>query len=239
MSSANYAKSLARVLVYEGGKVDDPQDPGGRTNQGVTQRTYNAFRRSQGEDARDVYGMSSVERNAIYKRSYWDVVRGDQLPGGLDLVVFDAAVNSGVGQATKWLQAALGDSYEGQHDGVMGDKTLQAISDFGDPADLVGEFCSRRLATLKRLRTWGRFGKGWSARIANVEKTGLSWIDVGPVIDAADVTSLMGNQKALIAGNLKDPPVSQIATHVTTAGATASAAISQATTGLQGATMFS
>jgi len=227
MSAADYGKALARVLVYEGGKVDDPRDPGGRTNQGVTQLTYNAWRRSQGLPQQDVYAMADAERDAIYKHSYWGVARGDDLPVGVDLVVFDAAVNSGAGQAVKWLQAALGDHYQGQLDGVLGDKTLQAVQDFGDEVDLVQEICSRRLATLQRLKTWTTFGKGWSARIANVQKTACSWIDSAPAVDAVDVSTVQGQQKAVVAGNLKDPAVSQIAAHLTTAATSAGAIASQ------------
>ena len=227
MSAADYGKALARVLVYEGGKVDDARDPGGRTNQGVTQRTYNAWRRSQGLPQQDVYAMADAERDAIYKHSYWGVARGDDLPVGVDLVVFDAAVNSGAGQAVKWLQAALGDHYQGQLDGVLGDKTLQAVQDFGDEVDLVQEICSRRLATLQRLKTWTTFGKGWSARIANVQKTACSWIDSAPAVDAVDVSTVQGQQKAVVAGNLKDPAVSQVAAHLTTAATSAGAIASQ------------
>jgi len=227
MSAEDFPKSLARVLVYEGGKVDDPADPGGRTDEGVTQRTYNAWRRSQSLGGQDVYLMTGTERDAIYRHSYWDLIRGDDLPVGVDLVVFDAAVNSGVGQAVKWLQAALGDSYQGQRDGVLGDKTLQAVSDFGDKADLVQEVCSRRLATLKRLTTWSRFGKGWAARVANVQKTGCAWADAAPIPDAVDVSSLGGHQKAPIDGNLKNPPVPQIVAHITTAATSTGTIASQ------------
>jgi lysozyme family protein len=227
MSAANFSKALARVLVYEGGKVDDPADPGGRTNQGVTQRTYDAWRRSQNLATRDVYTMANAERDAIYRHSYWDMVRGDALPVGVDLAVFDAAVNSGVGQAVKWLQSALGDHYTGQRDSVMGTKTLQAIQDFGDEGELVTEICSRRLATLKQLRTWSRFGKGWSARIANVQKTACSWIDTAPEPMLIDVSTVDGQRKAPVNGNLKEPVVSQLAAHVTTAATSAGAIASQ------------
>jgi lysozyme family protein len=228
MSAADYAKALARILVYEGGKVDDIDDPGGRTNQGVTQRTYSAWRRSQNLPQQGVYAMADAERDVIYKHGYWDAVRGDALPVGVDFVVFDAAVNSGAGQAVKWLQAALGDHYQGQIDGVLGDKTLQAVEDFGDEAALIQEICSRRLATLQRLKTWSTFGRGWSARIANVQKTALSWIDSAPAVDAVDVSSVQGHRKASVAGNLMEPAVSQIAAHVTTAASSAGAIASQA-----------
>ena len=105
---ANFPKALPRILVYEGGKVDDPRDPGGRTNKGITQTTFNAWCREQGLPQVDVYTITNDEVASIYKYKFWDVVRGDDLPCGLDLVVFDGAVNSGPGQSGKWLQRALG-----------------------------------------------------------------------------------------------------------------------------------
>ena len=223
MSASDFSRSLARVLVYEGGKCDNPRDPGGRTNQGVTQRTYSAYLRSLGKSSADVYTMPDLDRDTIYRKSYWDAIRGDDLEPGLDLVVFDAAVNSGVGQAVKWLQQALVASghYDGSVDGLIGDKTLQAITDSGDPDTLIGEVCSRRLATLQRLSTWKTFGRGWAARIANVQKTANSWNDNAPIPQAIDVTGLGGHQKAPVGGNLRPAPVSQIATQVATAASTA------------------
>ena len=230
----DFAKALPRILVYEGGKVDDPEDPGGRTNKGITQATFNAFLRSHDAATRDVYGITDAEVSTIYKGEYWDRVRGDELPVGVDLCVFDAAVNSGVGRAIKWLQQSLGDHYSGQVDGVLGNKTLQAIEDLGDADTLIEEFCARRLGALKRLSTFKRFGKGWTARIANVQKTACAWNDTAPEPDAVDVSGLgfNGNKKAPVDGNLKDPPISAIATHVTTAATSVGAVAAQATTGL-------
>ena len=93
MAKGEFLKALPRELVYEGGKVDDPRDPGGRTNQGVTQATYDAYRRTLGLASQDVYAMGDSERDAIYKGMYWDRDDGDALPVGLDFVVFDAGVN--------------------------------------------------------------------------------------------------------------------------------------------------
>jgi len=225
----DFAKALPRILVYEGGKVDDPQDPGGRTNKGITQATFNAFLRAHDAATRDVYGITDAEVATIYKGEYWDRVRGDELPVGVDLCVFDAAVNSGVGRAIKWLQQSLGDHYSGQIDGVLGNKTVQAVEDFGDSDALIEEFCARRLGTLKRLSTFKRFGKGWSGRIANVQKTACAWNDQAP--------SLPRRRHALWrppqGGHRRQPqgpPVSAIATHVTTAASSVGAVAAQATT---------
>ena len=132
------------------------------------------------------------------------------------LCVFDAAVNSGVGQAGVWLQNALGDHYVGTVDGVIGAKTMQAVADYGDPDSLIEAYCSHRLATLQHLKTWATFGAGWHARIANVQKTACAWNDSAPTPQAT-VTGLGGHQKATVGGNIRPPAVSQIAAHITTA----------------------
>jgi lysozyme family protein len=229
----NYSRALARVLVYEGGKVDDPQDPGGRTNQGVTQVTYNAWRNRKGQGGQDVYLMTTAERDAIYKEGYWDRIHGDELPSGLDFCVFDAAVNSGIASASSWLQGALGIEV----DGDFGPATLTASQDTVDHGvdAVIHGMCSRRLGSLQRLRTWGRFGKGWSARIANVQKTALSWERAGTSQGVhpapVDLTSVGGNKKA----DLNDvivSPISQVTAHVATAGSAVTTAAAQTATQL-------
>ena len=90
-------------------------------------------------------------------------MRGDDLPAGIDLVVFDAAVNSGPGRAAKWLQACVGVEV----DGDIGPKTLAAVNAF-DPTQLIDDYKRRRLSFLLDLPTWGTFGKGWTKRVAAV-----------------------------------------------------------------------
>jgi lysozyme family protein len=231
----NFQRALARVLVYEGGKVNNPNDPGGKTNQGVTQRTYNAWLRAQGKMPLDVYNIPDVDRDTIYRTQYWDTIQGDKLPSGVDLAVFDAAVNSGPSQAVKWLQAALNDPGV-TADGVLGVKTMDVIAAVGTEHDLdtlIENICSHRLATLQRLSTWKYFGPGWHARVANVQKTALSWEDAAPVPMAPDLSGLNGSAKANVA-NIKPPVVSQIAAHMTTAATGAGTVASQAASQVQG-----
>lgn len=231
--ASDFDRALSRVLVYEGGRSDNPHDPGGRTNAGVTQRTYDAYRRSKGLPLQDVYLITSEERADIYRTLYWDVIKGDKLPSGLNFAVFDGAVNSGNGRSGEWLQAALGDFYKGQIDGQIGDKTLQAVEDYvaaepGGVNDLIEEYCSRRLGTLKRLSAWKYFGVGWSARIANVQKTAVSWHDANTVAPV-DVTTVGGHNKAVVNDTtIKAPPVQQITAHLATAGGSAATAATSA-----------
>ena len=147
---ADFQKADARVLVYEGGKVNDPHDPGGRTNQGITQSTFTSWLRARGQPVRDVFTMTGDERDTIYKTEYWDRVRGDEVPAGVDFVLYDAAVNSGPGQSIKWLQAALGGAYVGQADGVLGAKTLAAVQSYNDIDGLIEALAERNKANAKQ-----------------------------------------------------------------------------------------
>lgn len=232
---SDFDRSLARVLVYEGGRVDDKRDPGGRTNKGVTQSTYDSYLRTHNRPLTDVWGIPDADVAGVYK-IYWDQVRGDELPAGLNFAVFDAAVNSGAGRAGEWLQAALGSAYVGILDGLIGEKTIQAVIAFGDADTLIEEFCSRRLGTLKRLRTWPVYGRGWSARIANGQKIALSWRD-DAAVPVVVVSAIGGHSKAPVNdGTIKAPPVQQITAHLATAGgstATAAASVAQQFTPIQ------
>ena len=172
MTATGFARALPRVLVHEGGFVNDPHDPGGATNKGVTYRVYDAYRTRKGLPTRDVREISGEEVSDIYRKQYWDAVKGDELPPGLDYVLFDGAVNSGPSQSVKWLQRALGSVVV---DGQMGQATLAAVCDFGSIPVLIDKVCDRRLAFLQALRTWSRFGKGWSSRVAGVRKVGKLW----------------------------------------------------------------
>lgn len=182
---ATFKKSLQHVLVHEGGKVDHPKDPGGRTNQGVIQRVYNDYRKTTGQKPRDVYLMTAKERDDIYKRRYWDVIQGDKLPPGVDYVVFDGAVNSGPIQSGKWLQRALGHYYQGRIDGQIGMTTIEAVREHPNHDALIAAICDRRMAFLRSLKTWRTFGTGWTRRVNGVKATGQAWAmgTVGPPVE--------------------------------------------------------
>ena len=156
----NYAKCLAQVLKYEGGYVDHPKDPGGPTNKGVTQAVYDSWRKSQNLPTQTVRNISDPEVAAIYKNLYWDRISGDNLPSGVDFAVFDYAVNSGVSKASKTLQAVVGVT----QDGVIGPATIEATKTYVAMA-----VTNKRLAFMQSLSIWSTFGKGWSARIADVK----------------------------------------------------------------------
>lgn len=169
MSAANFGKSLSMVLVHEGGYVNDPHDPGGATNKGVTQAVYDSWRKSHGKPVQSVRSLTAEELAGIYKLLYWDRIRGDDLPSGVDYAVFDFAVNSGVHRAAKYLQAVVGAA----GDGIIGGGTLAATERFGAKA-AINALCNKRMGFLRGLKIFWRFGKGWSRRVEDVRVAALS-----------------------------------------------------------------
>jgi len=172
----NFPRALALVLKHEGGYSNHPKDPGGATMKGVIQRVYDGYRQRKGLERRSVKRLESQELQDIYRQLYWNKIEGDELPAGLDYCVFDAAVNSGPGQAAKWLQRALNkvDGAKLVDDGVIGPATLAAadIAPFDAVADVM---CGLRLAMLRRLKTWPTFGKGWQRRVDGVRAAAMNW----------------------------------------------------------------
>jgi lysozyme family protein len=159
----NWDEALKHILKYEGGYVNHKDDPGGRTNLGVTQRVWEEWTGKPATEE-DMRGLTVAMVSPLYKKRYWDAVRGDDLPSGVDLCVFDCAVNAGVGRASKFLQQAVGVTADGQ----IGPKTLAAVT--AKPADEVIEaFCNLREAHYKSLPTFTTFGKGWMNRLGAVE----------------------------------------------------------------------
>lgn len=165
MATGNYTDLLPKVLAHEGGYVNHPKDPGGATNKGVTQATYDKYRRSKKLPLRSVKLITMDEVREIYKRDYWDVNRCDQLPAGLDYPVFDSGINSGPSRGAKWLQQALGVKADGQ----IGPATLFAADAVRDKAITARKACEIRRSFLTSLSTFKTFGKGWLRRVADVE----------------------------------------------------------------------
>ena len=163
----NFDKSLALVLIHEGGFADHPRDPGGATMKGVTLAT---FRRFFGADktVTDLKNITQAQLALVYRTGYWDKCSADQLPSGVDYAVFDAAVNSGPVRAARFLQAAVG----GTVDGVIGPATLVAV-DARNPTATINSLCDQRLAFLRGLSTFADFGRGWSRRVSDVRQQAL------------------------------------------------------------------
>lgn len=164
----NFEESLAHVLKHEGGYVDHPKDPGGATNLGCTKKVWEEW---VGHEVTkdDIKALTIADVSPLYKARYWDKCRGDDLPRGVDFAVFDLAINSGVGRASKLLQRAVGVAA----DGAIGPATLAAVVD-ANPRELATKICELRLAFLQALPTWETFGKGWGRRVKETEKTAFN-----------------------------------------------------------------
>ena len=170
----NFEKLLQLVLKSEGGFQNDSRDPGnqngGMTNLGVTKRVWEEW---VGHEVTEqtMRDLTPDIVSPMYKAKYWDKVRGDDLPSGVDYCVFDAAVNSGPGRAVKWLQACV----NVEVDGVIGQKTLSAVAVFSD-VDLISDYNKRRLSFLLGLSTWSVFGRGWQNRIDHVGESAIQMV---------------------------------------------------------------
>lgn len=154
----NFDAAFDLLLKHEGGYSDHTADPGGKTRFGVTE----AVAREVGYrgDMRDL-PLDLAKR--IYKERYWDAVKAEQLPPTLRYATFDAAVNSGTGQAAKWLQRALGV----KDDGMIGPQTI-AAANAGNPDALRMRMLAQRLKFMTGLSNWPAFSRGWASRIASL-----------------------------------------------------------------------
>ena len=159
----NFDKCFELMLGHEGGYVNNPSDPGGRTNLGVTQRAWETYLNRSVTEI-EMRGLTPETVKPFYKLNYWDKIKGDQLPAGVDYAAFDLAVNSGVGRAARYLQQIAGTL----SDGVIGPKSIEAIKSC-DPKQAIEAICDMRLDFLKPLPTFVTFGKGWNRRVAEVK----------------------------------------------------------------------
>lgn len=164
---SNFDRCLAEVLKHEGGYVDHPSDPGGETNMGISRRSY---------PNENIKGMTRERAAFLYRRDFWNPVRGDDLPAGLDLVAFDAAVNSGVSRGAKWVQRALGVP----DDGKIGPATIAAAKKADVPA-VIEKALANRLGFLMALKTWPTFGRGWKRRLDEVHGAAIKMAAKPPV----------------------------------------------------------
>jgi len=165
----NFSSALTHVLKFEGGYSDHPSDPGGATKFGITHAVLTRHRGHQVGKA-EVKALTKEEAAAIYRADYWEAACCDDLPSGLDLAVFDCAVNQGAGRAKRFLQQAARVTVDGR----IGPVTLAAVR--AAPSDaLLIEFMARRMRSYGLLRRLFRtFGLGWSRRLMAVHAEALA-----------------------------------------------------------------
>ena len=158
----NWEKSLEVILHHEGGYVNHPKDPGGETNMGVTKRVYEDF-----GGTKDMKDLTHEDVEPIYKKNYWDRVKGDDLPEGLDLMIFDFAVNAGTGRAAKFIQRLVNTTV----DGGIGPNTLGKIKEYVVTygiEETITSYALMRQNYYESLSTFDTFGRGWTRRVSEV-----------------------------------------------------------------------
>ena len=168
MAEKNWQYCLETILHHEGGYVNHPEDPGGETNLGVTKRVYEEF-----GGTKDMKDLTVEDVEPIYKKNYWDRVKADQLPSGLDLCVFDFGVNAGTGRSAKFLQGMVGAT----QDGAIGPATLAKVNEFVSMEGVEGaiaEFQHRRQGYYEGLKTFATFGRGWTRRVTETTELALN-----------------------------------------------------------------
>jgi len=164
MMQNNFERSLALVLQHEGGYVNHPSDPGGRTNLGVTQRVWEDYVGHKVDEA-EMRSLTKEMVSPLYRKEYWDAVHGDKLPCGADYLAFDFAVNAGSFRCIKTIQRALNITA----DGVIGPVTVKAIQDT-NAEDFINNFSAAKESFYRGLTTFPTFGKGWLNRVAEGKK---------------------------------------------------------------------
>ncbi|HET8888280.1 MAG TPA: glycosyl hydrolase 108 family protein [Candidatus Angelobacter sp.] len=161
--TGNFDNVLKFLLSDEGGFSNDPRDPGGMTNLGVTKRVWEAFV-GHPVDETAMRALTPADVAPLYRQNYWNRVHCDDLPVGVDYAVMDYAVNSGTSRAARTLQRACGVA----DDGAIGPETIDAVN-AADPVTLIDNICDQRLAFLQSLPTFDTFGRGWTARVQRVK----------------------------------------------------------------------
>ena len=168
---SNWDDAFKLMLKSEGGFVNHPQDPGGMTNLGVTKSTWENWIGRQSDEA-EMRNLTPAKVEPLYKKKYWDAVRADELPNsGISYLVFDFAVNAGVGRSIKTLQTAVGVA----SDGWFGPATMAAVEAL-DPYELIERFSKAKENFYRSLPTFEVFGKGWMNRVADVKEKATAMV---------------------------------------------------------------
>ena len=203
-AAARFARCLDHVLAHEGGYADHPGDPGGATNMGITRKTLARWRKVSPWwklPKADVRALGRDEAARLYDAAYWQRVHGADLPAGLDLALFDYAVNSGPARAIKALQGELGV----KADGWIGPLTLGALRARIAAAGVGGiivALCDGRLGFLQRLATFAVFGRGWSRRVAAIRAAALAMAGDFPSTTRTEDMNMLSGYKTYIVAAL-------------------------------------
>ncbi|AHA99598.1 conserved hypothetical protein [Brucella ceti M644/93/1] len=172
----NFQTVMPYIFSEEGGYADNPADPGGATNMGITINTLSAWEGRQ-VSPQDVKELTQATATQIYQVEFWNKIDGNDLPSGVDYALFDFAVNSGPGRAAKTLQKILAMP----EDGIIGAQTVAAAA-ARSPEGIINALCDARAAWLRGLSTAATFGNGWLARVERVRARALALAATPPAI---------------------------------------------------------
>jgi lysozyme family protein len=175
MATNNLGPCLKIILSHEGGFVDHPDDPGGATNLGITKATYERWM-DRPVSLQEIKDLTVPDVEPIYREFYWNRLKGDSLPIGVDLMVFDFGVNSGTRRSAKYIQAAVGSPI----DGAIGPNTLRAINELVEKEGagyLIKSLSFSRTTFLKQISTFDTFGRGWMRRVEETTALALAMLD--------------------------------------------------------------
>lgn len=190
MTAATYDAAMVRVFADEGGYTNDPADPGGPTNHGITIHDARMYWK-QNATAEDVRNMPKSVASDIYRKHYANPMRYDDLPAGFDYSVLDAAINSGVGRAPVWAGKALGITAKSINDVVAPANAAK------DKVAIIQKYWAARLAFLHALKTWSHFGKGWGRRCAQGEAAAVKmWLTFGAGLPASETKKRLDAESA-------------------------------------------
>lgn len=191
-----FERCLGEILRHEGGYVDHPSDPGGATNMGITRKTLARWRKVSpwtGLPKAAVEALTRDEAALIYRAQYWNAAKAGAMPAGVDLALFDFAVNSGPDRAARVLQAAL----RVAADGEIGPVTL-AAAEAADPKRLVNDLCDRRLGFLRRLASFSVFGRGWTRRVAAIRTAALADVKIPSSMQRRTIMTMLSGYRTYI-----------------------------------------
>lgn len=163
---SNFEQALDLILKHEGGYVNHPEDPGGETKYGISKRAY---------PNEDIANLTKERAGQLYRRDYWDRIKGDDLPYPVGLFSFDTAVNLGTSLASRALQRASG----AEQDGVIGPRTIEAVWEAYKASQnhFLDLLAKERLDYYTQLTTFKTFGRGWVRRVNETLTESKKWTD--------------------------------------------------------------
>jgi lysozyme family protein len=166
---SNWKKSFDLILGAEGGYANDPHDTGGMTNLGVTRAVWEQWV-GRPSNEKEMRSLTAAMVEPLYHRNFWDACKCDSMPTPIDYLVFDFAVNAGVGRSAKTLQSVVGTT----QDGAIGPETLKAVNRM-NVRDLIEMFSHAKIEYYKSLHNQ-YYETGWLNRVATVKTAALSMV---------------------------------------------------------------